>query len=324
MASELEFERPILELRNEINELKSFMQDKGFDLSAEVNSLETKARSLEQDIYGNLTAAQKLQIARHPERPTTLDYVQSIFTDFVELFGDRLLRDDPAMIGGVARINDICVTVIGSQRGKDTKDNLRRNFGMAHPEGYRKAQRLMKQAEKFGRPVIAFVDTKGAAAGISSEERGISDAIAQTIAVMADLRVPTISLVTGEGGSGGAVAIATADRVLMMEHAWYSVIAPESAAVILWKDASQGQRAAECMRITAQDLLNFGIIDRIVSEPLGGAHKCREEAAKTLREVILEELIPLMALPAEHRIEQRYNRYRNLGKYLDGHGDGQA
>jgi acetyl-CoA carboxylase carboxyl transferase subunit alpha len=317
MAGELQFEKPILELKQKIEELKRFTAEKGIDFSEEVANLEAKVQELTEQIYGNLTPWQKLQIARSNLRPTSLDYIQGMCTDFIELHGDRAFRDDPALVGGIGRLDGIPVTIIGIQKGHDTKENLYRNFGMVHPEGYRKALRLMKQAEKFGRPVICLIDTPGAYPGMSAEERNQSEAIARNLIEMAALRVPIVSIITGEGASGGALALGIADRVYMLEHAWYCVIAPESAAAILWKDATQSQRAAESMKITAQDLLQFGIIDGIIEEPLGGAHKDPKTAIQSVKQTIVSALQELSKLTIEELLAKRYDKYKQMGQYIE-------
>jgi len=311
----LPFEKPIAELREKIAELKKFTQQSSLDLSEEIRTLEARAERLEQEIYGNLTPWQKVQIARHPSRPTTLDYIRRIFTDFVELHGDRLYGDDPAIVGGIAKLNGRPVTVIGHERGKDTKDKIARNFGLPHPEGYRKALRLMQQADKFGRPIITFVDTQGAHPGVEAEERGQSEAIARNLREMAGFTVPIICVVTGEGGSGGALAISVGNRLLMLEHAYYSVISPEGAAAILWRDAAHAQQAAEALKITAQDLKELGIIDRIISEPKGGAHKDPDAQAAEIKKAIEEELSDLLQMDSEELREERYNKYARIGVY---------
>ncbi|MBN2908993.1 acetyl-CoA carboxylase carboxyltransferase subunit alpha [Polycladomyces sp. WAk] len=311
----LPFEKPIAELREKIAELKKFTQQSSLDLSEEIRTLEARAERLEQEIYGNLTPWQKVQIARHPSRPTTLDYIRRIFTDFVELHGDRLYGDDPAIVGGIAKLNGRPVTVIGHERGKDTKDKIARNFGLPHPEGYRKALRLMQQADKFGRPIITFVDTQGAHPGVEAEERGQSEAIARNLREMAGFTVPIICVVTGEGGSGGALAISVGNRLLMLEHAYYSVISPEGAAAILWRDAAHAQQAAEALKITAQDLKELGIIDRIIPEPKGGAHKDPDAQAAEIKKAIEEELTDLLQMDGEELREERYNKYARIGVY---------
>lgn len=269
MSVILDFEKPVVELRRKIEELKEVTQNADVDLSAEIEKLEKRLSHLEEEIYRNLSPWNRVQIARHPERPTTLDYIGYLFDDFFECHGDRLFGDDPAIVGGVARYKGKPVTVIGHQRGKDTKENLARNFGMPHPEGYRKALRLMKQAEKFGRPVICFIDTKGAYPGKAAEERGQSEAIARNLFEMAGLKVPIVCIVIGEGGSGGALAIGLGNHIYMLENSTYSVISPEGAAALLWKDASQAQRAAETMKITAPDLFELGVLDGVIPEVKG-------------------------------------------------------
>lgn len=314
----LPFEKPIVELRQKIAELKKFTREKDIDLSEEIATLEAKAEKLEKEIYGNLSPWQRVQIARHPSRPTTLDYIQRIFTDFIELHGDRLYGDDPAIVGGIAKLDGMPVTVIGHERGKDTKDKIARNFGLPHPEGYRKALRLMQQADKFGRPIICFVDTQGAHPGIEAEERGQSEAIARNLRAMAGFSVPIVCVVTGEGGSGGALAISVGNRLLMLEHAYYSVISPEGAAAILWRDAAEAQTAAEALRITARDLLNLGVVDRVIPEPKGGAHRDPDAQAAWIKEAILEALKPLLELDGKALIEDRYRKYARIGVFADG------
>lgn len=269
MAGELPYEKPLVEMRQKIEELKQFGQDKQIDFTDEINRLEDRYLEMEEEIYSNITAPQKMHLARHHQRPTSLDLIEQVFTDFIELHGDRLFGDDLAVVGGIAKLNGIPVTVIGQQRGKDTKDNIARFFGSAHPEGFRKGLRLMQQADKFKRPIITFIDTKGAYPGNTAEERGQSEAIARNLREMAKLSVPVICVVIGEGGSGGALAFAVGNRVLMLEHAIYSAISPNGAASILWKDASKADQAAEAMKITANDLLRMEIIEDIVPEPKG-------------------------------------------------------
>ncbi len=316
-SGELPFERPIIELRNKIDELKRFMEEQSLDLSEEIRTLEERAQRLENEIYGNLTPWQKVKIARHPSRPTTSDYIKGLFTDFIELHGDRLYGDDPAIIGGIGRFEGLAVTVIGHERGKDTKDKIARNFGLPHPEGYRKALRLMKQANKFGRPIICFIDTQGAHPGVQAEERGQSEAIARNLLEMAGFTVPIVCVITGEGGSGGALAIGVGNRLLMLEHAYYSVISPEGAAAILWRDASKAEEAADALRITAQDLKSLGVIDRIIPEPKGGAHKDPEMQIEEIRKGILEELTPLLEMSGEELREDRYKKYAQIGVYTN-------
>jgi acetyl-CoA carboxylase carboxyl transferase subunit alpha len=313
--SDLQFEKPIIELREKIKELKNFTVDKEIDLSEEINKLEQRASILEKEIYGNLTAWQKIQIARHSMRPTTLDYIQEIFQGFIEFHGDRNFADDPAIVGGIAYLDSTPVTVIGHQKGKDTKDNIARNFGMPHPEGYRKSLRLMKQAEKFKRPIICFIDTAGAYPGKAAEERGQGEAIARNLYEMAGLKTPIISIVTGEGGSGGALALGVADRVFMLENSIYSVISPEGAAALLWKDANLAQKAAETMKITASDLLEFKIIDGIIDEPMGGSHKDVKLASVYIKEVISKNLADLRVKNFDQLVTERYDKYKNIGCY---------
>src|SRR5437660_6380852 len=283
----LDFERPLQEIERQIEELRKVTGDgAGADRTSDLAPLEQKLAELRADIYRNLTPMQRVQVARHPRRPYALDYLRTVFTDFVELHGDRLFRDDPAIVAGWARLDGQTVMVIGHQKGRDTKENLRRNFGMAHPEGYRKALRLMNLAEKFHAPVITLVDTPAAYPGLGAEERGQAEAIARNLMVMAALRTPILTAVIGEGGSGGALAVGLADRVIMLENSVYSVISPEGCAAILWKDASQRERAAEALKITAEDLLELGVIDEIIAEPPGGAHADPEAAAAALGETL--------------------------------------
>lgn len=313
----LDFEKPILELREKINELKTFMQEKEIDLSDEIATLEAKASRLEKEIYGNLTTWQKVQIARFASRPTTLHYIKTIFTNFMELHGDRTYGDDPAIVGGIAKLNGRPVTVIGHERGKDTKDKIKRNFGLPHPEGYRKALRLMQQADKFGRPIICFIDTQGAHPGIEAEERGQSEAIARNLREMAGFKVPIICIVTGEGGSGGALAIGVGNRLLMLEHAYYSVISPEGAAAILWRDANQAKQAAEALKITANDLYSLGVIDEVIHEPKGGAHRDPQKQSALIKEVLCKHLDELLTLTPDELVEDRYQKYAKIGQFTE-------
>ncbi|TLS39135.1 acetyl-CoA carboxylase carboxyl transferase subunit alpha [Pseudalkalibacillus caeni] len=315
MSNRLEFERPVKDLEEKIAELKTFMKDKGIDLSDEVNRLEERLETIEKEIYGNMSAWNRVQLARHPQRPTTLDYIDILFTDFLECHGDRLYGDDEAIVSGIAKFHGTPVTVIGHQRGKDTKENLRRNFGMPHPEGYRKAIRLMKQAEKFNRPVICLLDTKGAFPGKSAEERGQSEAIARNLIEMAGLTVPIICVVIGEGASGGALAIGVGNHVHMLENSWYSVISPEGAAALLWKDASLAQQAADTMKITARDLKEMDIIDKIIPEPQGGAHRDIKQQAKNIEEVIKNSIDELTNLSKSELVQQRYEKYKKMGQF---------
>lgn len=315
MVGELEFERPVVELRKKIGELKEFTKSADVDLTSEIEKLELRLEKLEKDIYENLKPWDRVQIARHPSRPSTLDYISFLFEDFFECHGDRAFGDDEAIVGGIAKFQGIPVTVIGHQRGKDTKENIRRNFGMPHPEGYRKALRLMKQAEKFRRPIICFIDTKGAYPGKAAEERGQSEAIARNLFEMASLRVPVICIVIGEGGSGGALALGVGNHIHMLENSTYSVISPEGAAALLWKDASQAKRAAETMKITAPDLKKLGIIDEIIHEIKGGAHKDIQSQADEIKSVLLSSLKELSQLTEDQLTEDRYDKYRAIGEY---------
>ncbi len=314
----LEFEKPILELEAKIEELQTFSKEKEIDLSEEVQTLQKKVETLKKSIYGNLTPWQSVMIARHPERPATIDYIKMIFEGFMELHGDRFYGDDPAIIGGIARFKGQPVTVIGHAKGKDTKENLVRNFGMPHPEGYRKALRLMEQAEKFNRPIITFVDTPGAYPGIGAEERGEALAIATNLTKMMALRVPVIATVIGEGGSGGALAIAVADHVSMLENAVYSVSSPEVFASILWKDSTKAQDAAVMMKMTSKDILSLGIIDEVIPEPIGGAHKDLQKIAGTLADSLQKALNNLKQQPIETVLEKRYDKFRSIGHYISG------
>jgi len=309
----LEFERPLLELERQIEELKRAAGERAGDLSRQITPLEEKLAELRAEIYRGLSPMQRVMVARHPRRPYTLDYLRLVFTDFVELHGDRLFRDDPAIIGGWARLEGVTVMVIGHQKGRDTKDNLRRNFGMAHPEGYRKALRLMRLAEKFAAPVITLIDTPGAYPGLGAEERGQAEAIARNLIEMAGLTTPIVTAVIGEGGSGGALAIGVADRVLMLENSVYSVISPEGCAAILWKDASQRERAAEALKITAEDLLALKVIDEIVPEPPGGAHADPETTAQRLGDALKRHLGELRRLRVEKLLRRREEKYLSMG-----------
>ena len=313
----LEFEKPLAELQQQIEHLRQLATDRQLDVDREIAPLERKLQQLRREIFGNLTPMQRVQVARHPRRPYTLDYLDSCFTEFLELKGDRLFRDDPAIIGGWARLSGRPVMVIGQQKGRDTKENLRRNFGMPHPEGYRKALRLMHMAERFGAPVVTLIDTPGAYPGLGAEERGQAEAIARNLLEMAQLRTALIAVIIGEGGSGGALALGLADRVLMLENAVYSVISPEGCAAILWKDASQKERAAEALKLTAADLLRLQIIDETVPEPAGGAHADPGQAADALRTALDKALRALEKVPPDKLVRQRADKYRRIGTYIE-------
>jgi acetyl-CoA carboxylase carboxyl transferase subunit alpha len=315
MSNELPFERPLVELRKKIDELERFGSEKNIDFTDEIGRLEERYKQLEEDLYSNLSAAQIMHMARHHQRPTSLDYINTVFTDFVELHGDRLFADDLAIVGGIAKLNGVPVTVIGHQRGKDTKDNIQRFFGSPHPEGFRKALRFMQQANKFGRPIITFIDTKGAYPGDTAEERGQSEAIARNLREMAIFGVPIICVVIGEGGSGGALALGVGNRVLMLENAIYSVISPNGAASILWKDASKADQAAEAMKITAKDLLEFGVIEDIIPEPQGGAHRDPATQAESIREAVWRHLQELLKMTPAQLMEDRYRKFRKVGRF---------
>jgi acetyl-CoA carboxylase carboxyl transferase subunit alpha len=312
----LDFEKPLQELERQIEDLQRLGEERQIDVSEEARLLQVRLETLRVEIYSNLSPMQRVQVARHPRRPYTLDYLSTIFTDFVELHGDRLFRDDPAIVGGWARLAGTSVMVIGHQKGRDTKENLKRNFGMAHPEGYRKALRLLQLAAKFGAPVVTLIDTPGAYPGLGAEERGQSEALARNILEMAALPTPIVAVVIGEGGSGGAIALATANKVLMLEHSIYTVISPEGAASILWHDSSRAQDAATGMKITADDLQRFGVIDRIIGEPVGGAHREPEATIKATGDAIAEALDSLDNLPPAEIRRQRREKYLAIGRSL--------
>ncbi len=319
-STALEFEKPILELERQIEEMRKSTTEQSINITAELAPLEHKLSELRREVYRNLTPVQKVQVARNPRRPFTLDYVRLCFTDFIEMHGDRLFRDDAAIVGGFARLEGETVMIIGHQRGRDTKENIHRNFGMPHPEGYRKGLRLMKLAEKFHVPVLTFIDTPGAWAGLGAEERGQSEAIARNLFEMSELQVPIIATVIGEGGSGGALALGVADRILMFEHSVYSVITVEGCAAILWKDGKSPEmreRAASALRITAPDLMELGVIDEILPEPEGGAHANHEAVAATLRERLVEHLEELRKLKPEKLVRRRREKFLKMGQYGD-------
>ena len=313
----LAFEKPLFEIKNKIESLKQSQEKNDVDLQDEIDLLEASLERETKKIYTNLKPWDRVQIARLQERPTTLDYIPYIFDSFIELHGDRNFRDDPAMIGGIGYLNGTPVTVIGQQRGKDTKDNIYRNFGMAHPEGYRKALRLMKQAEKFNRPIFTFIDTKGAYPGKAAEERGQSESIARNLVEMASLKVPVIAIVIGEGGSGGALGIGIANRIMMLENSTYSVISPEGAAALLWKDSSLAKMAAETMKITAKDLHHLNVIDSVIDEPLGGAHNNIEQQAIDIKQAFVDQLEQLQQQSADELVEDRFNKFRNIGAFIE-------
>jgi len=313
----LDFELPVADLENKIDELRFVQSDSAVDISEEISRLRTKTENQLKDIYSKLTPWQIAQVARHPQRPYTLDYISLMFTDFYELHGDRSFADDPAIVGGLARFNGQSVMVIGHQKGRDLKERTLRNFGMPRPEGYRKALRLMELAEKYKIPVITLVDTPGAYPGIGAEERGQSEAIGKNLIVMSGLRVPIISVIIGEGGSGGALAIAVGDALLMLQYSTYSVISPEGCASILWKSADKAPEAAETLGITAQRLKALGLIDKIVTEPLGGAHRDHQQMADSLKKAIADSLRAFQDLETESLIAQRHARIRALGKFKE-------
>jgi acetyl-CoA carboxylase carboxyl transferase subunit alpha len=315
----MEFEKPIAELEKQIDELKKMADDRSLDVTNEIEPLEKKLGELRADIYKSLTPLQRVQVARSNRRPLTEDYLRLCFTDFIELHGDRAFREDAAIMGGWARLDGETVMVIGHQRGRDTKENLRRNFGMPHPEGYRKALRLMKLAEKFHVPVITFIDTPGAWPGLGAEERGQSEAIARNLFEMSRLETPIIATVIGEGGSGGALALGVADRVNMLENSVYSVISVEGAAAILWKDGKleNRERAASALRITAPDLLELKVIDAIVPEPPGGAHANHEATAQALQKVLLEQLDELRGLKPDKLVRRRREKFLRIGQFVE-------
>jgi acetyl-CoA carboxylase carboxyl transferase subunit alpha len=313
MPDELEFEKPLLELENRIAELRA--SEEPLEARDEIAKLEERLARQQQRVYAGLTAWQRAQIARHPKRPHTLDLVNLLLEDWVELHGDRVFGDDKAIVGGLATFDGDPVVLIGHQKGRDTRENIARNFGMPHPEGYRKALRLMQFAAKFGKPIITFIDTPGAYPGLGAEERGQAEAIARNLREMAGLPTPVICVVTGEGGSGGALAIGVGNRVLMLEYAIYSVISPEGCAAILWGDAAKAPEAAELMRVTAPDLLKLGVIDAIVPEPVGGAHRNWEAAAASLRAALRDQLWQLKSKSEAELIEERHEKFRRIGVF---------
>ncbi|HVU27169.1 MAG TPA: acetyl-CoA carboxylase carboxyltransferase subunit alpha [Verrucomicrobiae bacterium] len=319
MKHQLDFEKPIIELQNKLNDLREHPEKHslGISFEEEIQLIEKKLEETRKHIFSNLTAWQRVQLARHPKRPYTLDYIKNAFTGFQELHGDRLFAEDRAMVGGFAKLGEHRVVVIGIQKGRDTKENILRNFGMAHPEGYRKALRLMRLANKFGLPIITFIDTPGAYPGIAAEERHIAEAIAVNLREMTLLEVPIIAVVIGEGGSGGALGIGVADRVLILENAYYSVISPEGCAAILWKDRSAAAKAAAALKITARDLLELKLADEIIPEPLGGAHTDTQATAENLKNHLLKHLEEVLTLPVADRLKKRYEKFRAHGHFLE-------
>jgi acetyl-CoA carboxylase carboxyl transferase subunit alpha len=319
MKHQLDFEKPIAELQHKLEELKKHPQTHALHVNfkEEIAQIEEKIAETRKQIFSNLTAWQRVQLARHPKRPFTLDYLETTFTDFSELHGDRLYAEDRAIVGGFARLGEHKVVVVGTQKGRDTKENIRRNFGSAHPEGYRKALRLMQLADRFGLPIITLIDTAGAYPGIGAEERHIAEAIAVNLREMMLLSVPILAVIIGEGGSGGALGIGVADRVLILENAYYSVISPEGCAAILWKDRAAASKAAEALKITAKDLLELGLTDEIVPEPLGGAHNDPATTAETLKQQLLKNLEQLQTITDADRLKQRYAKFRAFGHYTE-------
>jgi acetyl-CoA carboxylase carboxyl transferase subunit alpha len=314
----LEFEKPIVELEKQLEELKKHSKLQAIDLEREVQGMERKIEETRKQIYENLSAWQRVLIARHTARPFALDYLRLAFSEFIELHGDRLFGDDHAMPCGLATLGPYRCVVVAHQKGRDTKENIRRNFGSAHPEGYRKALRLMRLAEKFALPIIALIDTPGAYPGVGAEERHISESIAVNLSEMMTLRTPIISVVIGEGGSGGALGIGVADRVLMLENAYYSVISPEGCAAILWRDRNHAAEAAEALKLTAQDLKSLQLIDEVIGEPLGGAQSSHEQAATNLKTALLANLGVLVKKPKDRLLAERYDKFRQMGKFLEG------
>ena len=313
----LDFERPIIELEKRISDMKDFSIGENLELDGEIASMQQKLEKLREEVYSNLTRWQRVQMSRHPKRPITLDYVNLMLTDFVELHGDRGFAEDPAMIGGFARLDGDPIMVVGQQKGRDTKQKLHRNFGMAHPEGYRKARRLFYLAEKFGLPILVLVDTPGAYPGIGAEERGQAEAIAKNIQVMFQIRVPIVVVIIGEGASGGALGVGVGDRVFMLEYAWYSVISPEGCAAILWRSATKAPEAAEALKLTSDDLLRLKVIDKILPEPPTGAHTDYGAAAATIKAEVKAAFAELQTLTVEELLAQRLAKYRAMGEFRE-------
>ena len=313
----LDFEKPIVELEAKINELRNFSSHRNVNLATEIKKLEDKLEKMKVDVYINLTPWQRVQIARHPQRPYTLDYIRLITTDFLELHGDRLFADDLAFIAGFAKINDKKIFIMGHQKGRDTKENVLRNFGCAHPEGYRKAIRLMKLAEKFNLPIVVLIDTPGAYPGVGAEERGQAQAIAYNLREMSKIAVPIVATIIGEGGSGGALGVGVADKICILQNAYYSVISPEGCASILWRSSLKAPEAAEALKLTGDDLIKFGVVDEIIPEPPGGAHRDPEVVATNLKKTIFKYLKQLSAISPKELIEARYEKFRKMGEFIE-------
>lgn len=313
----LDFERPVIELERKIKDMKDFAKDKNVEISQEIEALEKTLKKLQKDVYSNLSPWQRVQLARHPQRPHSLDYINLMTTDFVELHGDRAFADDKAVVGGFAKLDGEPVMIIGQEKGKDTKQKLFRNFGMMHPEGYRKALRLMLLSAKFDKPIIILIDTPGAYPGIGAEERGQAEAIAKNLKEMSRIPVPIIINIVGEGASGGALGIGVGDKIFMLENSWYSVISPEGCAAILWKDASKAPQAAEALKLTAPHLLELGVIDKIIPEPLGGAHRDYLKQAQILKEEILFATEELKGLSKEQLLKRRIEKFRKMGQFIE-------
>ena len=311
----LEFEKPLLDLESQLEEIVKSSHDSDLDFSTEIQAIEKKIELTKRDVYSDLTPWQKVQLSRHPNRPYSLDYIDRLFNDFEELHGDRSFKDDAAIVGGVGSLNEHSVMVIAQQKGRNTEDNLKRNFGCPNPEGYRKALRLMKQADKFGLPIISIVDTPGAFPGIGAEERHVAEAIAVNLREMASMTVPIIAIVIGEGGSGGALGIAVANKVLILENAYYSVISPEGCAAILWKDRAFSSNAAEALKLDASELLKLGIVDEVITEPVGGAHRNWDLTSAAIKKSLLSALNDLLHLSTDALVDQRYKKFRAMGEF---------
>lgn len=316
-ATYLDFEQPLKDIDQKIEGLQAQAEAENLDMADEIQALRDKRQKTEEEIFENLTRWQKYQLARHPQRPYSLDYIENCFTDFVELHGDRLAGDDQAIVGGLAKLDGEPIVVIGQQKGRNTKENLMRNFGLPHPEGYRKALRLMRLAAKFNRPIVTLIDTPGAFPGLASEQRSVSEAIARNLVEMARLPVPIIVVIIGEGASGGALGIGVGDRILMLENAWYSVINPESCSLILWRNRDQKTVAAEAMKIAAEDLIELHVIDQIVPEPFGGAHRNHLEAAQNLKKAVLKALQEIRQIPTDQLTRQRVEKFSKMGAWED-------